>query len=355
MRIRFVAVALLAAGCRTGGDDASSAKSIPPGALGLPAPTQLPLLAEVTGLAAQTIYDTLKLDVQTDSLGTSKGHTGELAFYCNRIGSGGTIPAGAQGIVAPAQYGCSMTVPFNFPPGAQGLPPQPFLQVDGDAARALYVSFNAPEKNGAAGTWSKSFKGDGKVVCGFASATPSEYRCEVRGKSTVEPDPVPTGGVSVTLAGADAKTFYELLKLPVNNAVGGGNKRRKGPTALVCKKKGVGGQIPPGAQGIAAPATYDCTINTVPTIPTGAQGLPGPAKLLATFKTASLGAKFYNGLDSTPTQAQGVATKKYSGDVAIDCSYALVSGGQKKYTCNVASSSGGIPPGAQGLPQPQGG
>ncbi len=344
---RFVLfAALTVAGCRTGDDKADLQSGPPPGALGMPAPSGGTLWAELSEGPAQAMYEAFHTEEQTDQVGGRKAFTGDLVIDCSREGFGGSIPNGAQGIVAPAVFNCRIFVPMHFPAGAQGLPAPAMVTLDGDAARSFYGSFKAAESV-QSGTGRKTFTGAATVACNYANfdGAHSGYHCTVRadgaGSGSDDGGGAPQPKTLLSLTGADAKSVYTALKLPEVVKPGGGSKSRGGQTDLVCTRKGFGGSIPNGAQGIVAPAKFDCTIRAGQSMPAGVQGLPAPAKVILTLKNAIAGA-VYNALTVQETLVAAKGTKEYSGDVTMECHYALVSGGKKNYSCSwVMPGSGG--------------
>lgn len=354
MLLRLVcatALVLAVSACRTTEEDSSaSVKGIPDGAQGLPIlpTTSMKLLASLENEAAQGMYDALNAEEQLDQVGGRKSYQGDVSIFCERSGGGGQIPPGAQGIVAPANFSCAINsrAGVNFPDGAQGLPPPPVLILDGDNARAFYTAFNVPNQGNR-----KQFQGNVDIGCQYSDVdgARSGYNCQVRGEVAGGDDQPQGNRTILSLAGGDAKQLFDKLSIQtVQNA-----KQRSGDLAVTCQQKGFGGQIPPGAQGIVAPATFDCRFVAPSSLPPGAQGIPGPAKVLAKFK-GNLARSVFNALQLDAQDIQGGLSKDFNDDATLRCGWVKVNG-KKKYDCSVTTGTGGgIPDGAQGLPIPQG-
>ncbi len=355
----FGLLTVAATACRTPSDSSQTQSSMPPGAVGMPMQPTGTLIFRLSDAPAQAMYAAFNAEEQTDQFGGHKSYNDKVSIFCERQGSGGNIPPGAQGIVAPASFNCSMLSGQGggMPPGVQGMPMAPLLVLDGDNARAFYQGFKVQEQ-ASNGNGRKEFQGVADISCSYTNNdnTPSGYTCSGRGDGSTPAEP--TSKNLLSLDGKDAKSLYAQLKITEVNNVGGGGKKYVGDTIVTCNR--TGGSIPHGAQGMPAAAKFDCTFRAPAHIPDGAQGFPGPGKILASFKTA-LAKVVYNGLD-LPEEAgtNGVTTKNFNDVGSIRCTYAMVSGGKKNYRCSIASGTaahtGGIPDGAQGMPvQPSGG
>ncbi len=359
MLLRLVcagSLVLAVSACRTPDEPGSSDlnSGIPPGAQGLPIPpsSDMKVLVSLEDEAAQGVYDGLNAEEQTDQSGGRKSYQGDVSISCQRNGNGGQIPPGAQGIVQPASYNCGIypSGGANFPDGAQGIPPAPVLVLDGGTARAFHIAFKVQEfTNG--GTGRKNFQGNVEINCQYTdnNGTRSAYNCQVRGETNDEGTTPPPDATLLTLTGNEAKLLFAKLKIQTVART----RQHSGDTVLHCEKHGFGGAIPPGAQGIVAAATFECRFIAPANIPDGAQGFPGPGKVLAKFD-GSLGAIVFDALQIQTAEIEGGLLKEFDGEATVRCSY-VVANGKKKYDCLIKQGLGGIPPGAQGLPIPQGG
>ena len=327
-------------GCRTTEDD-SATNEMPPGALGLPA---LPgvVIAYVDGPSAKTMYNAFHVEESVNNGSGRKSYEGNSYVYCTRSGGGGHIPNGAQGIVAPQVHNCRMGVPFNPPPGAQGMPAQPFMTLEGDAARDFFNAFTAaPTTSNQA--LQKSWQGKGTFDCYFSEST---YACSVRDLNGPVVPPPPSTPV-VKLSGKSAETAYKKFKAAESNSGNGKQKVYEGNAKIACSREG--GSIPNGAQGMPAAASFSCSMGVFQSGPH--VGLAAPLLVL----TGAAARDFWNGFDEPELSLHhGTgATKVYENCPKFRCAYKKGPGNKRTYTCEGSrGNAGGPPPGAQGLPQP---
>lgn len=350
-RIALAGAVLVAlSGCRTPEESSDVKAGPPPGAVGLPVlpASDMKVIVSLEDQGAQALYDALNAEETTDQIGGRKALQAEVSIFCSRSGSGGQIPPGAQGIVAPASFSCSANnvVGGGLPPGVQGIPAAPIFVLDGDAARQFYAAFQVQEEI-QQGSARKHYKGNADFSCQYSDTDGlrTGYLCQIKGDGSV----IPQSKALFALEGDHAKQLYDKLKVTAVTSAGNGVKERRGNTWIKCDKTGFGGQIPPGAQGIVAPATFECRFVEPAQIPEGAQGFPGPGKELAKFK-GELARVVYSKLELTESPVQGGALKEYEGEALVRCAFVKVSG-KKKFDCvSKTGSAGGPPPGAQGLP-----
>jgi hypothetical protein len=173
------------------------------------------------------------------------------------------------------------------------------------------------------------------------------------------------------LEGAAARAIYDKLTLSAETDAYGSNKTYYGYASLHCQR--TGGGLPPGAQGLPAPATFRCGMGAM--IPPGAQGFPPPPFLKVDGQTAR---ELFAAINVEEVDEGASGSKSFSGEVAFYCGYTLENGVRTNDYCRLTSDSfdgsgggdgsgipdgaqgqpvmpddgydGGIPPGAQGLP-----
>ena len=140
--------------------------------------------------------------------------------------------------------------------------------------------------------------------------------------------------ILLELSGRTAKNLYGALDIAEVNLVGGGSKRVEGKIDISCVGP-YSSQIPAGAQGMSSLNHAECEVLKLPD-QVIINGIIAPQRL-ATLR-GKLADQFYASLEvieleSFPTQ------KQFRGKAEFGCSYALVSGGAKKYSCSLISKT----------------
>ena len=273
-------------------------------------------IVQLSGVSAQKVYNAF--DAQASN--NAKSWNGKASVSCTHRLGGGSIPAGAQGMVAPESFDCSVTtVPSGgLPPGVQGMPAQQrkLLTISGGPASDFYDAFSAEEQT-SGNTRVKSFVGVIAFECKLGStpaAQPeSNATCKITKQSSPDDD-VPQ--VLLDLSGSAAQKAYDACNVQAQSS----KKSWSGKAVINCSHRLGGGQIPPGAQGMVAPESFACTIMSMPSggLPPGVQGMPAqPFKVLSISGAGS--ANFYNAV-KLPEQITGnTKTKSFTGNLVLDC------------------------------------
>jgi hypothetical protein len=323
---------VFAAACKTGNSSSSEA-SMPPGAVGLPMQNGGEVIASLKGASAEAMYNAFNVKEDVAQGEGRKVFKGRFAIVCSKEGEGGTIPPGAQGIMAPAVFRCDFTEPFEMPDGAQGSPAAPFVSLQEDAAADLYNQMKARPTTGQ-GFASKTWSGTGTVGCYHAD----EYECEMAG--TPGGGSQPAAGVVISMTGEGAKAAYAALIAREVSVSGGKQKAFKAEAIPLCQR--TGGSLPPGARGFPSPAITKCTITPTFDNPGGVQTTRPLPILTLTGNAANA---FWSGFSVEETEVERARVKTIDLLASFICTYKA-----RKYTCEGIASPFGMPPGAQGLP-----
>lgn len=110
--------------------------------------------------AAGLVFDALKAKVQMVSGVETKSVTGRLSLTCAQTSAKAAVCVGS----------------YPLPPGAQGIPGQPFLHMDGPAAVGLFEAMRVPAQGKE-----KTFKSDaGELTC--TKGGNGQFGCTLRGQ-----------------------------------------------------------------------------------------------------------------------------------------------------------------------------